>query len=307
MSAPKPRHEVWRESYRANRYLNGKPEAHLRERFRYIVETILTLTDAGKIGFQSYPKLGAWLWARLTHTMEEFSLRGMGLPPDMLDRTGLPKTTVPNRPKAVDAYGRRKRKEPGEVFKFGKRKRIEAMLMLGEFRFAGASIYQDPSLNAAVRDDELDFTIFPSAGSKNLPPELAAPPGMGWGRAKIKHPTDYYVLCLGRQWAPRLFDDFAAEACLIVYDGKEFGRRLIPMLKGRLPNWTVGSVSCSYIDPDDPGSAPIVIPVAKHMKYAYQVEERVICHTPRGESHASLPPFTVQLGSIEDIAEMIVV
>lgn len=179
------------------------------------------------------------------------------------------------------------------------------MLLQGSFRFAGASTYQDPSLNSSIRDDELSFTIYPAQESNvSLPTGVKPIPGSDW--IKIRHPTDYYVQCFSRKYALRLFDDFPGGSCLVVYDGKEFGRRLLPVLKQRFPNWIVGGFPVSYIDPDDPGSNPIVIPASKHLKYAYQNEERIICH-PQTEFSQNLPPISVQIGSLEDIAEMITI
>jgi hypothetical protein len=300
----KPRKEFWRDAYRANRYLAQKPESHLAERFRYLNECITTLTDSGQLGFEGRSKLGLWLWAKVTHTLYEFELRGLGLPAGMLAGAALPNTTYPIRPKGVDAYANRKRNEEGQLFKFGKRKRIESMLLQGEFKFAGASTYQDPSLNPAIRDDELDFTIYPALGGKDLPAGINPMPGSDW--IKMRHPTDYYVQCFSTKYALRLFDDFPGGSCLVIYDGKEFGRRLLPVLRAQFPNWIVGSVPVSYIDPDDPGRDPIVIPAAKHMKYAYQNEERIVCH-PRTDFSQNLPPIVIQIGSLEDIAEMITI
>lgn len=109
----KPRQEHWRGAYRANRYLAQKPEAHLCERYRYLTECITTLTDSGQMGLEGRSKLGLWLWAKVTHTLLEFELRGLGLPAGMLERAVLPKTTFPNRPKGAAAYNNRKRKEGG--------------------------------------------------------------------------------------------------------------------------------------------------------------------------------------------------
>jgi hypothetical protein len=60
MSADAPkirrRQEIWEEEYRANPYLARKPEAHLIERFRYLIESQSTLTENGQLGSAGSPR-----------------------------------------------------------------------------------------------------------------------------------------------------------------------------------------------------------------------------------------------------------
>jgi hypothetical protein len=105
MSADAPkirrRQEIWEEEYRANPYLAGKPEAHLIERFRYLIESQSTLTENGQLGMEVDDKrLSIWHLSRLTHMFMEFGSRG-GIPAGLQPK--LPILTHPKIPKGVVA------------------------------------------------------------------------------------------------------------------------------------------------------------------------------------------------------------
>lgn len=119
----------------------------------------------------------------------------------------------------------------------------------------------------------------------------------------MRHPSDFYVQCLSLRFAPRLFDDFEADSCLIIYDAKEFGRRVMGALRTRFPDWFVTSFGMTYIDPDNPGDEPILLPTAKHMRYIYQQEQRILCH-PRMPVRR-LDAIMIESGPLGDIAEVV--
>ncbi len=302
MSAPatkRTRQNMWEEQYRANPYLRGKPESHLIERFGYLSDNLMSVTESGQLGFVTERRMMDWLWSRMTHMFMEFNERG-GIPLHARDAIKIPNLAESRSPAGARAFNTRTRKETGQAFKFGKEKWLRSMLDYGAIRFAPASSYSDPSLNAAIRDDELTFTYFPAKSSPLLK-GLAQLPNADW--MQRRHPSDYYVQCLASTFALRLVDDFEADACLIVYDGLEFGRRVVDALRARFPGWIIGGVPITYIDPDNPGDGEIVIPAAKHMKYLYQQEQRFICH-PRTPI-PKLNEFMLQVGSLGDIAELI--
>jgi len=297
--APKTykRQELWEAAYRANPYLAEKPESHLIERFCYLMESYTTLTETGQLGMEVAEKrLTIWHLSRLCHLFMEFGSRG-GVPAGM--QPILPKLTHPEIPKGVLAYRARQRSEPGQLFKFSKRKWLDLMLQ-GSIHFSPASSYRDSSLNRAIQDDELGFTYYPGKNGPKLE-KLPHPPGTDW--VEMRHPSDYYVQCLSLRFAPRLFDDFEADSCLVIYDGNEFGQRLMAALKAKFPGWFVTAFGMTYLDPDDPGDQPILVPRIKHMQYIYQQEQRILCH-PR-VAVQKLEPTTLEVGSLTEIAEII--
>jgi hypothetical protein len=110
------------------------------------------------------------------------------------------------------------------------------------------------------------------------PAKENAPLGVDSNRVKPRHPSDFYVQCLSLRFASRLFDDFPGGSCLIIYDAQEFDRRVLGALKARFPEWFVTAFGMSYIDPNNPGDEPILLPRAKHMRYINQQEQRILCH-----------------------------
>lgn len=291
------RQEIWEDEYRKHPYLAGKPEAHIIERFRYLIGSHTTLAEGGQLGFEVEPRLAIWHLSRLTHLFMEFNSRG-GIPAGIEPK--LPNLTHPEIPPGVTAYRSRKRPESGQLFKFGKRHRLLPMLEQGSIRFAPASSYLDASLNAAIQDDELAFTYYPGKAGPPLS-KLPHPAGTDW--VELRHPSDYYVQCLSLRFAPRLFDDFGGDSCLIIYDAQEFGRRVVAALRARFPDWVTTAFGMTYIDPDNPGDDPILLPRAKHMRYIYQQEQRILCH-PR-TAIPKLEAVTLEIGPLTRIAEVV--
>jgi hypothetical protein len=300
----KPRDHWWREAYRSNRYLKGKSDTHVVDRMRYLHETMTTLSPTGQIGFEGINEygLGEYLLVRYTHTLEEIDLRQMRLPDGFLAEVHVPRSTYPCKPSELVCYENRQRQEPGQLFKYGKEKYLRSSLEKGEFRFAGAQSYKDPSLNPAIHDDELALTIYPTIEPMNS--ILGFPSMASDGGLTLTHFTDYYIQCFSHRYNLRMFKDFSADSCLVIYDSKEFAKRILSKLKERFPDWIVGAIPVTYIDPDEPGDNPLPIPTAKHMKYAYQLEQRIICH-PKTQILEQLSPFMLTIGRVDDIAELV--
>lgn len=59
-SQTRRRQEVWEEEYRKHPHLAGKPLPHLVERFCYLTQAMLTLTEGGQLGFELEPRLAIW-------------------------------------------------------------------------------------------------------------------------------------------------------------------------------------------------------------------------------------------------------
>lgn len=191
------RQQVWEDEYRANPYLAGKPESHILERFRYLIQCTTTLTETGQIGFETRERLMPYLLRRQSHIQMELGSRG-GVPEHAISREDLPKVTHPEKPAGTRAYQERKRPEVGQLFKFGERRWLQAMLERGSIRFAPASSYSSPTFNNAIRDDELTFTYYP--GEKSPPLKvLRHHPETDW--MQIRHPSDFYLQCFTDRFA----------------------------------------------------------------------------------------------------------
>jgi hypothetical protein len=71
----------------------------------------------------------------------------------------------------------------------------------------------------------------------------------------------------------------------------------------RCPDWFVTALGMTYIDPDNPGDEPILLPRTKARRYIYQQEQRMLCH-PRTPV-AKLEPIIVEIGPLTLFAEVV--
>ncbi|HYS86211.1 MAG TPA: hypothetical protein VEN78_14595 [Bradyrhizobium sp.] len=275
---------------------------------------LLALTPEGRIGLKDAAGEGE-RWLQLwTHVLEAFALRfgpyPAGFAKEISATLQLPKTTFPAVPPGYKALSRLDLKPGGILLKFGKREHLLPALERGALRLTPASSYNDPSLNAAVRDDELSFeTITPPAmftlevldptGGRPIPVRPASP-------LRVRHTlsTNYYVFCLSTAADHRLFGDFEADACLVLRSPREFLTRLVNAAKAGLPGWRSGGGPVEYLDPLATRNGALHIPLVKHFRYTYQWEYRV--YWLPDAPQAKINPVFVELGALDDIGELVV-
>jgi len=186
---------------------------------------------------------------------------------------------------------------------------LEETLALGRFRLAPAAGYRDPSLNRAVRDDELTFKyhLMPNDLHLRLPDGTPLVVKSGASDVAFNLPVGFYVVCFSTGFHLRLFEDFEADSCLVVYDSNRFLTALADAVRHRLPESAISSSTVLYIDPCRAPPKPPPMPFAKHVRYWYQHEFRFVV-VPRREvdSDAALGPIAVEVGPMHEFAELIV-
>ena len=74
-----PRHELWRQRYRAVRDLDHLPPDSLSERLFDCMNNAQARTEQGKLGLIPMPQGEQW-WIRMTEVFEECALRGYDYP-----------------------------------------------------------------------------------------------------------------------------------------------------------------------------------------------------------------------------------
>jgi hypothetical protein len=176
----------------------------------------------------------------------------------------------------------------------------------GILRLTPASSYNDPSLNPAIRDAELEFSIHLRPGTR-LQVELEPGskvfhdiPGMAGLITHTKRCEDYYVFCASATFDPRLFDDFGYDACVLIRDWE----RLIELVKiQRVPARTVFAGATVYLDPYMPHRAAPSVQLMKHLRYEYQKEWRIFWTDPLPPP--PLHPYFVELGNLSSFCELI--
>jgi hypothetical protein len=86
-------------------------------------------------------------------------LRGSGIPEDRLKNLHLPNYEWPGIKTAFDSFNSLN-VAPGEyILKYSQAKYLTETIEKGIIRISPASTYDDPSLNYAIRDDELSFSL----------------------------------------------------------------------------------------------------------------------------------------------------
>ncbi|MGA2085236.1 MAG: hypothetical protein ABSG60_06950 [Terracidiphilus sp.] len=303
------RGEFWRLSYRARRYLSHLSVDELAKRSQDVLANVSILTPQGQIGLRSPKETIGYPWMELwTHIIEEFGSREMGMPPDILDPETIPNPTAPIPAKGFLESQGLKKELSGCLVKYGKRSWLTRTLAKGEWRISPASYYSDATLSKARRDSELEFHIRAANLEKTSKP-VEGMEGQYYHVLKdvfaidIKAATNYYLVCLARGLIYRMFDDFDADACLIIHNEDEFVRRMLRAFAAINPRWFGTFKAVDYIDPCMP-RLPIDVHFAKHFRYSYQEEVRFVW-TPLSPSLAKLSQFTINLGPIDDICELL--
>jgi hypothetical protein len=194
------------------------------------------------------------------------------------------------------------------LIKLGKKEHMAAMFAEGAIRIAAASSYADPSLNRAIKDDELSLSVFTlnSEFSAREVDKQTGKPG------RLIHPIgdvtitnsvlDFYAYCMCDKFDYRLLDDFEAPAMVVVHDHQTFARRFLRVIKEQFgDDYTYMWVPVYYVDPYNYDRTRLSTRFSKHFRYAYQHEQRFLM-VPRDNRTEPLPPFFIHLGSLEDIS-----
>jgi len=193
--------------------------------------------------------------------------------------------------------------------KFGKRAHIAAAFEKGALRVAPASSYDDPSLNPAQTDKELEHnTVTPNArlmfkiygqDKDGNALELPTDPQELFRYLIV---PDFYVWCCGLGYDARLFHEFEAEAAVVITDKNAFRTRLTEAVAKVLPQGELKEGPLRYYDPYMVQREQLMPIFSKHFRYLYQNEYRFAWTIPSNET---LEPFFVDLGPLNDIAQFL--
>lgn len=128
-------------------------------------------------------------------------------------------------------------------------------------------------------------------------------------------PCDHYLYCVTVGFDFRYFVDFGsrglyAEACVVIRNREELVRRLLAAMRERLPSWHVSFGMVKYVDPYSvvqqlPHEGDEIF-YFKNFRYMYQREHRAIALPPAGVNGPFEERIPLELGSLTDIAELVV-
>ena len=196
------------------------------------------------------------------------------------------------------------------LVKYSKDIHLQQALKAGTFKITPALEYKDPSLNVAIRDNELELEIYRRSRLYKLLYAThgyvlsPAGPKNGFRIELLKAPTNYYVYCMSTERSLRLFGDFEANAAMIVHNPIPFIRRLGEGVRRVLgAEWSWYATPIRYVDPLRAPVAKLNIIESKHFLYTYQHEYRIVW-VPTKPVH-DLNPFFVTVEPAEDCAGLV--
>ncbi|MFT0891022.1 hypothetical protein [Pseudochelatococcus sp. G4_1912] len=298
--------DEWRSEYERDRYLREMPDATLRGRFDILTGNLWSTDAAGNVTPPRSDQNRRELLRLILHTMLEQMEREGASVRDFSERALREAASAFYNPPRlrIPFTG-----SPSCFAKFGKRAHIHDAFERGILRIAPAAAYNDPSLNAAQVDKELEhYCVTPN---EHLMFQLH---GLNAEGEKVEIPVqrkelfrymivrNFYVWCCGFGYDARLFHDFEAEAALVILDKDAFRKRLSAEVEKQLPTsqWIDGPLQ--YYDPYTIQREQLTPIFSKNMRYLYQNEYRFAWTMPEG---ATLAPFFVELGPLDDIAEFL--
>jgi hypothetical protein len=198
---------------------------------------------------------------------------------------------------------------PPFIVKYGEQKYMRSMIESGSALVRPASYYSKHP-TPAIGDNEIEIILQPPPN--RIPtdaPELDVPPAAQThrsGRIKRTAATDYYVYCLSHELEPRLFGDFGYDSCLVIKDTLAFLNRFGKAADQRL-GFKMGQTATSarYIDPVLTPYRQLPGPFAKHFRFAYQREFRIVIEPSK--KTLELSDLKIHMGPLGDIAELLVI
>jgi hypothetical protein len=289
----------WKEEYRSRKQYAHLTEEQLCERYASLLENAIEFGD-GDCAF--IPKSDLPYWAkRLCWTEEEFRSRSLTERIAELRQRELAR----KRPHIIEArklWARigRLGESGSYIIKFGQRQHVKDMFTNGRFRIAPATSYNDPSLNVALRDDELVYQVFTPAGTRlsvKVDEEYQEISGIVGPLRFSRRCDNFYVFCAAGRFDPRLFDEFQADACFVIPDLQRFGLGLIRGFAAVAGMTKVAHGSVHYLDPLHPDAAVHLVEMTKNFRYEYQQEWRIAWKAEEPLPEGAAPIF-VDIGPL---------
>lgn len=315
MTAMIKRHELWRREYRADRYLQSLSRDELVQRGKDIMNNIIEITPALKIAPVGMSEGGVSeateYWTILfTHILEECSLRGYPIrgPLGNLEPSVFPNLKWAANERAAQIFPARHVQMETYLVRYGKKEHLKETYVTGNININPSLMYNDPSLNRAIKDDELELTmktkspLIDSLASQYVGELLNIPPYVTQEKV-LRCSSDYFVFCMSTTLSIRLLGDFEADACILITNPKLFLSRLTEACSAIHPAFHWFPAVIQYIDPLHPPVHDVNVCATKHFRYSYQKELRIIGLPPEGAKE--LRPFAAKVTSLEECGELI--
>jgi len=298
------------DEYRRNRYLEHLPKEQLMRRIEDVISNLHVVDSRGRIAMKATNSSPLYWLSRFQECITEMQLRygpyPAGFTKGFLDPKRLPGSL---RKEQLQRFGANLDKPAllgDSLVKYGKRLFLNEVIAAGRIRIMPASLYNDPSLNAAVRDDELaaeisfDSTFLGIFGGRETFRKQHEHDARQIYRRRVD--TNYYVYCMSTLTSNRLLVDFEADALIVVREPQTFLERLDSAVQRQIPSWQSRVGHVNYYDPLQVTPEEVDPVMGKNFRYAYQHEFRIAWFPP--STITSLEPIDVELGPLGDIADI---
>jgi hypothetical protein len=298
------------DEYRRNRYLEHLPKEQLMRRIEDVMSNVHVVDSSGRIALKATNSSPHYWLSRFQEVIVEMQLRygpyPAGFTEGLLDRNRLPGSLRKEQLQRFKAYVDQPASSRNALVKYGKRRFLDEVIAAGRIRIMPASEYNDPSLNAAVRDDELTAEVnFDSTFLGVFEGREASVAQHLHDARKIyrrRVDTNYYVYCMSTLTSNRLLIDFEADALIVIREPEVFLERLDSAVQRQVPEWRSRTGYVSYYDPLQVTPEEVDPVMGKNFRYAYQHEFRILWLPP--STVTCLEPIHVELGPLDDIAEI---
>ena len=157
--------ESQRTQYLSERYLEHSSLEELDRRFKDILRNMLTFSSAG-IPAYDFSSSVSWLIERAAHVEFELELRLATSTAIVLASPEIFSPEYPKVKEAIRTWGERSLPTSPYFVKYGKLADLKKLRDEGEIRLRPASDYSDPSLNLAIRDEELETVVGLPVGTR---------------------------------------------------------------------------------------------------------------------------------------------
>lgn len=308
-----PRSDWWRYEYCQSPYLMLASDEYIAQRWLDQYHNNVSLTAAGQIAPRhDFADDHGMFGPLFTHLTMEFGSRG-GVPAKLASDGNqmMGRYFAKGEPTGVRLFSGYPENLDGVIVKFGQREHIERMLKDGEVRITPSTFYSQASLSKAMHDLESERQFHhPAFDAVRLGRTHAktktgfdGPIEDGFIKETVRCP-EYVLWCACRDIDRRMPDDFDADAALIIRKPDVFASRFGSGLRNVWPRVKIKVGPVTYYDPCSSVHRKERPAHLKHFQFAYQREWRLCAFPTASQMPASA--FNIQISSLEDIAEMVV-
>lgn len=199
------------------------------------------------------------------------------------------------------------------IYKYTKREWAKDFIQRGRIYVSTASSLNDPSLNAAIRDDELVVNAITDDSTTKvllvnhemLETEKQIPTiGDIEFTLELAKPVDFYVLCFSMECNGQTlaqFEDY--DTCISIGDHERFVRAIYSEFERFVGRWRCLAGPVEYYQPRSIKLLPETVFFHKDQKYAYQQEYRIVFYP--NDPYQKLESMFLEIGSLEHYCSII--